>query len=243
MLAAQSFKPQAKVLAADRGIVCVQLDYDELRGLESGTPDPVLIAARGRSAIRARTPRGGRSGTGVPQGRRGRARHHGRGHRRGAGPQRPRGRRRRAAAGGRSSAAAQRLEASTARAVAPRQARRGRRAGGAGPDHARPPSSPTWPTATSSSRPSRSAWTSRRALFAELDGLLRDDAVLATNTSALSVTDLATVDQPAVAAWSGCTGSTRRRSWTSSRSCAPSSPTRRWSRTSRRWSPGSARST
>ena len=38
VLAAQSFKPQAKVLAADRGIVCVQLDYDELRGLESSTP-------------------------------------------------------------------------------------------------------------------------------------------------------------------------------------------------------------
>ncbi|MCU1674868.1 MAG: endonuclease NucS [Frankiales bacterium] len=38
VLAAQSFKPQAKVLAADRGITCVQLDYDELRGIESGTP-------------------------------------------------------------------------------------------------------------------------------------------------------------------------------------------------------------
>jgi RecB family endonuclease NucS len=38
VLAAQSFKPQAKVLAADRGITCVQLDYDELRGLESSTP-------------------------------------------------------------------------------------------------------------------------------------------------------------------------------------------------------------
>jgi RecB family endonuclease NucS len=38
VLAAQSFKPQAKVLAADRGIVCVQLDYDHLRGLESLTP-------------------------------------------------------------------------------------------------------------------------------------------------------------------------------------------------------------
>ena len=38
VLAAQSFKPQAKVLAADRGIVCVHLDYDVLRGLESGTP-------------------------------------------------------------------------------------------------------------------------------------------------------------------------------------------------------------
>lgn len=38
VLAAQSFKPQAKVLAADRGIACVQLDYDHLRGLESSTP-------------------------------------------------------------------------------------------------------------------------------------------------------------------------------------------------------------
>jgi RecB family endonuclease NucS len=38
VLAAQSFKPQAKVLAADRGIVCVQLDYDELRGMAANTP-------------------------------------------------------------------------------------------------------------------------------------------------------------------------------------------------------------
>jgi endonuclease len=38
VLAAQSFKPQAKVLAADRGITCVQVDYDELRGLESRAP-------------------------------------------------------------------------------------------------------------------------------------------------------------------------------------------------------------
>ncbi|MDP9181674.1 MAG: endonuclease NucS [Actinomycetota bacterium] len=35
ILAAQSFKPQAKVLAADRGITCVQLDYEALRGMES----------------------------------------------------------------------------------------------------------------------------------------------------------------------------------------------------------------
>ena len=34
ILAAQQFKPQAKVLAADRGIACVELDYDELRGVE-----------------------------------------------------------------------------------------------------------------------------------------------------------------------------------------------------------------
>ena len=38
VLAAQSFKPQAKVLAADRGISCVQLDYEALRGMESSTP-------------------------------------------------------------------------------------------------------------------------------------------------------------------------------------------------------------
>jgi endonuclease len=38
VLAAQSFKPQAKVLAADRGITCVQLDYEALRGMESKTP-------------------------------------------------------------------------------------------------------------------------------------------------------------------------------------------------------------
>jgi len=38
VLAAQSFKPQARVLAADRGITCLHLDYDALRGMESGTP-------------------------------------------------------------------------------------------------------------------------------------------------------------------------------------------------------------
>ena len=38
VLAAQSFKPQAKVLAADRGITCVQLDYDALKGMESTRP-------------------------------------------------------------------------------------------------------------------------------------------------------------------------------------------------------------
>ena len=32
---AQQIKPQAKVLAADRGIDCVEVDYDELRGIES----------------------------------------------------------------------------------------------------------------------------------------------------------------------------------------------------------------
>ena len=32
---AQSIKPQAKVLAEARGIACVEVDYDELRGIES----------------------------------------------------------------------------------------------------------------------------------------------------------------------------------------------------------------
>jgi RecB family endonuclease NucS len=32
---AEQIKPQAKVLAGDRGICCVEVDYDELRGIES----------------------------------------------------------------------------------------------------------------------------------------------------------------------------------------------------------------
>jgi endonuclease len=36
VFAAQEIKPQAKVLAADRGIRCVTLDYDEMKGIESG---------------------------------------------------------------------------------------------------------------------------------------------------------------------------------------------------------------
>src|SRR4029453_9085913 len=35
ILVALDFKPQAKVLAAERSIACVQVDYDELRGVES----------------------------------------------------------------------------------------------------------------------------------------------------------------------------------------------------------------
>ena len=38
VLAAQSFKPQARVLAADRGITCVQVDYEALKGMESSRP-------------------------------------------------------------------------------------------------------------------------------------------------------------------------------------------------------------
>ena len=35
VFAAQEIKPQARVLAEDRGIRCLVLDYDELRGIES----------------------------------------------------------------------------------------------------------------------------------------------------------------------------------------------------------------
>lgn len=38
VLAAQEFKPQARVLAAERGIDCLPLDYDGLRGLEPSVP-------------------------------------------------------------------------------------------------------------------------------------------------------------------------------------------------------------
>ena len=35
VFAAQQIKPQARTLAEDRGIACVEVDYDRLRGLES----------------------------------------------------------------------------------------------------------------------------------------------------------------------------------------------------------------
>lgn len=38
VLAAQKIRPQARTLAADRGIGCRTLDYDEMRGLESQHP-------------------------------------------------------------------------------------------------------------------------------------------------------------------------------------------------------------
>src|SRR3954467_4499711 len=38
VFAAQQITPQARVLAADRGISCVILDYDDLRGIEPSTP-------------------------------------------------------------------------------------------------------------------------------------------------------------------------------------------------------------
>jgi RecB family endonuclease NucS len=36
IFAAQQIKPQAKVLATDRGITCVTIDYDALRGMDDG---------------------------------------------------------------------------------------------------------------------------------------------------------------------------------------------------------------
>jgi RecB family endonuclease NucS len=38
VFAAQTITPQARTLATDRGISCLVLDYDELRGLETGPP-------------------------------------------------------------------------------------------------------------------------------------------------------------------------------------------------------------
>lgn len=38
MFVAQSIKPQARELAAQRGIKCVEVDYDELRGIEPQQP-------------------------------------------------------------------------------------------------------------------------------------------------------------------------------------------------------------
>ncbi|MFZ8756392.1 endonuclease NucS [Microbacterium sp. HMH0099] len=38
VFAAQEIKPQARVLATDRGIRCLTLDYDEMKGVDSGAP-------------------------------------------------------------------------------------------------------------------------------------------------------------------------------------------------------------
>ncbi len=37
IFAAQEIKPQARVLAEDRGITCAVVDYDALRGLDDPT--------------------------------------------------------------------------------------------------------------------------------------------------------------------------------------------------------------
>ena len=38
VFAAQEIKPQARILAEDRGIRCLVLDYEEMKGIESGAP-------------------------------------------------------------------------------------------------------------------------------------------------------------------------------------------------------------
>jgi RecB family endonuclease NucS len=38
VFAAQEIKPQARVLAADRGIRCLTLDYESMKGIDSGAP-------------------------------------------------------------------------------------------------------------------------------------------------------------------------------------------------------------
>ena len=38
VLAAQAFAPQARTLATDRGIACLVLDYDAMKGVDSGAP-------------------------------------------------------------------------------------------------------------------------------------------------------------------------------------------------------------
>ena len=58
------------------------------------------------------------------------------------------------------------------------------------------------------------------------------DAILATNTSCLSVTEISTANAQPAAGSSACTSSTRRRCRTSSRSSAPSSPSPTCSTTS-----------
>jgi 3-hydroxybutyryl-CoA dehydrogenase len=50
----------------------------------------------------------------------------------------------------------------------------------------------------------------KRNLFGRVAGIVRDDCVLASNTSSLSVTEIA-AGVPVPSAWSACTSSTRRR--------------------------------
>ena len=100
------------------------------------------------------------------------------------------------------------------------------------------PSPPRWRTSrtpTSSSRRSSSRSRSRRQIFRELDGIVvRGRDPRHQHLLALGHRDLHR--QPRTpAASSACTSSTRRRCRASSRSCGPSSPRPRCSRTSRRW--------
>jgi endonuclease len=46
IFAAQEIKPQARVLATDRGITCALVDYDALRGMDDGAEPPAVLALR-----------------------------------------------------------------------------------------------------------------------------------------------------------------------------------------------------
>ena len=63
MFVAQQVKPQARVLADDRGIDWVEVDYDELRGIESGRAPALLTPTdpRGNHAHHAPNARTTRS--------------------------------------------------------------------------------------------------------------------------------------------------------------------------------------
>ena len=50
----------------------------------------------------------------------------------------------------------------------------------------------------------------KKALFAELDGVVKADAILATNTSTLPVVEMAMVDRPRPTRCAASTSSTRR---------------------------------
>ena len=51
MFAAQEIKPQARVLAADRGIDCVTVDYAVLKGTDD--PSAAAVLTKGRAATRS----------------------------------------------------------------------------------------------------------------------------------------------------------------------------------------------
>ena len=46
MFAAQEIKSQARVLATDRGIRCMTLDYDAMRGIERGEHPVLTVITR-----------------------------------------------------------------------------------------------------------------------------------------------------------------------------------------------------
>ena len=62
VFAAREIKPEARVLAEDRGITCLMLDYDALRGVDDPTPHPrdeayVVVSGSGQFVCgESRTP-------------------------------------------------------------------------------------------------------------------------------------------------------------------------------------------